>query len=75
MTPAEKKQEGLNKLKEIRKANQALKKEHAVDCPQCKAKYPNRNPTRLMPGETCKVDGYVDQREPLKIIKGVVVTT
>lgn len=38
-----------------------------VECTECIAKQPKRNPTILMPGQRCKVDGYRDPRarEPM----------
>jgi hypothetical protein len=33
-----------------------------VPCPQCRVKQPKRQPTILMPGQRCKVDGYRDPR-------------
>lgn len=33
-----------------------------VDCPGCNVVQPKRIPTRLMPGQKCKVCGYQDQR-------------
>jgi len=33
-----------------------------VDCPGCKVKEPKRIPTRLLPGQRCRVCGHVDPR-------------
>lgn len=35
---------------------------YGVDCPECPA---NRYPTKLLPGQRCKVDGYKDPRPRL----------
>jgi hypothetical protein len=36
---------------------------HGKDCPICPTVRPKAHPTKLMPGQRCKVDGYVDLRE------------
>lgn len=33
-----------------------------MECPQCKVVRPKAHPSILMPGQRCKVDGYVDRR-------------
>ena len=33
-----------------------------VPCPMCNVKQPKREPTILLPGQRCKVDGYRDPR-------------
>lgn len=38
------------------------KAEKGVDCPGCNKIQPKRIPTRLMPGQKCKVCGYRDGR-------------
>jgi rRNA maturation endonuclease Nob1 len=40
----------------------ALKAEHGVDCPGCRKVQPKRIPTRLLPGQRCKVCGHRDPR-------------
>lgn len=47
-----------NELKDERRAR---RQRLGVECPYCPA---NRNPTILLPGQTCRVDGYKDQRDP-----------
>ena len=39
---------------------------HGVDCPMCRVKQPKRHPTKLLPAQRCKVDGYVDPRPELR---------
>ncbi len=34
-----------------------------IPCPQCNVFQPKRNPTILMPGQKCRVCGYVDPRK------------
>lgn len=34
-----------------------------IDCPGCRKVQPKRTPTRLMPGQRCKVCGYIDMRK------------
>lgn len=52
--------EGFRALKEYRKRERA---EHGVECPRCKIKRPKAHPSILLPGQRCRVDGYVDPRE------------
>lgn len=33
-----------------------------VDCPQCKVARPRANPSKLLTGQRCRVDGYRDPR-------------
>ena len=33
-----------------------------VECPKCRELQPKRDPTVLLPGQRCKVDGYRDPR-------------
>lgn len=35
------------------------KEKFGIDCPGCKIKEPKRIPTRLLPGQRCKVCGFV----------------
>jgi len=42
-----------------------LRAQYGVDCPMCNVVQPKRNPTILLPGQRCKVDGYRDQRPRL----------
>jgi hypothetical protein len=35
---------------------------HGVSCPRCQQLQPRRDPTILLPGQRCRVDGYVDPR-------------
>lgn len=49
-----------------RDANSAMaerKAKHGIDCPGCKIKEPKRIPTRLLPGQKCRVCGYRDTRK------------
>lgn len=32
---------------------------YGVDCPECKRLRPKTNPSRLLPGQRCRVDGWV----------------
>jgi hypothetical protein len=40
----------------------AARAEHGVKCPQCPVHRPKAQPSILLPGQRCKVDGYVDPR-------------
>lgn len=39
------------------------RKTYGVPCPRCTELQPRRDATVLLPGQRCKVDGYVDPRE------------
>lgn len=39
------------------------KRRFGVECPQCKIGRPKTNASILLPGQTCKVDGYTDPRD------------
>lgn len=39
-----------------------MREKHGVECPQCKVGRPKTNASILLPGQRCKVDGYVDPR-------------
>ena len=39
------------------------RKKHGVPCPQCPLWRPKAQPSILLPGQRCKVDGYVDPRK------------
>ena len=42
-----------------------LRRLYGVECPECKARRPRANASILLPGQKCKVDGYVDIRPRL----------
>ena len=42
-----------------------LRDRFGVDCPKCREKQPKRIPSVLLPGQTCRVDGYRDPRPRL----------
>lgn len=46
-------------LKDSRKQRRAAL---GVDCPRCKEVRPKANPSILLPGQRCRVDGYRDPR-------------
>lgn len=35
---------------------------HGINCPTCAVKLPRAHPTILLPGQRCRVCGYVDPR-------------
>jgi hypothetical protein len=49
----------FNDMKERRRKRRA---ELGVNCPRCNQVQPKRIPSILLPGQRCKVDGYVDPR-------------
>lgn len=46
-----------NRLKERRRR-------FGINCPKCSEVRPRTNPSILLPGQRCKVDGYQDPRDP-----------
>jgi hypothetical protein len=49
-------------FKAARAHTQDLKERWGVDCPGCPKVQPKRTPTRLLPGQRCRVCHYVDPR-------------
>lgn len=45
-------------FRELRAYRKEQKRLHGIDCPGCRKVQPKRIPTRLMPGQKCKVCGY-----------------
>lgn len=41
-----------------------LKEKLGKDCPGCRIVQPRRIPTRMLPGQICRVCGYFDTRDP-----------
>lgn len=49
----------------FRDEKRRLRAKFGVKCPNCRTKQPLREPTILLPGQRCKVDGYRDARPRL----------
>lgn len=49
----------------LRDERRAIRAKFGVRCPDCNIKQPKREPTILLPGQRCKVDGYRDPRPRL----------
>jgi len=49
----------------LRAERRALRTMFGVPCPRCREKQPMREPTVMLPGQRCKVDGYRDPRPRL----------
>jgi hypothetical protein len=49
----------------LREERRRLRAAFGVSCPHCRDNQPRRDPSILLPGQKCKVDGYVDPRPPL----------
>ena len=47
---------------DVRAHRREQRAKYGIECPECKRLQPKRNATILMPGQRCKVDGYVDRR-------------
>jgi hypothetical protein len=50
---------------DMRDERRRLRDKFGVECPQCRVKQPKREPSILLPGQRCKVDGYHDLRPRL----------
>lgn len=48
--------------RDVKEARRREREEFGVDCPGCPIIQPKRIPTRLMPGQRCKVCGHRDPR-------------
>jgi hypothetical protein len=53
----------MYKLMQLHK--KALRVKFGVDCPACAIARPNAAPSKLLPRQKCKVDGYRDPRPSL----------
>lgn len=42
-----------------------VRAKYGVNCPKCRLARPKSHPSILLPGQRCKVDGYVDPRPRL----------
>ena len=49
-------------MKDVRRRKREL---YGVNCPKCAEVRPKAHPSKLLPGQRCKVDGYRDPRPPL----------
>lgn len=47
---------------EWKAAKRAIRKAFAIDCPRCIEQRPRGNPSKLLPGQRCRVDHFKDQR-------------
>lgn len=45
-----------------REHRREMREKYGVDCPKCKEVRPKAHPSILLPGQRCKVDGYIDPR-------------
>lgn len=46
----------------LKDGKRALRAKYGRDCPKCRELRPRANPSLLLPGQRCKVDGYRDPR-------------
>ena len=49
----------------VREATRDLLVKHGIACPECRRLQPRRDPSILLPGQKCRVDGYRDRRKVL----------
>lgn len=52
-------------FRDVRQHFRELKAKHGIDCPGCVVARPKATPTRMLPGQKCKVCGHVDPRPRL----------
>lgn len=50
---------------DMREHRRELRAKHGVPCSNCRDKQPKRDPSILLPGQRCLVDGYRDPRQRL----------
>lgn len=55
----------IDDMKAFQNHKRALKAKYGVNCPQCLIARPKAPPSKLMPQQQCKVDGYRDSRPHL----------
>lgn len=53
----------------LRDERRAIRWKFGETCPQCRDKQPKREPTLMLPGQKCKVDGHRDHRNRLTDIE------
>jgi len=51
--------------RDIREHRKAVRKQFGIWCPKRQTARPKAHPTILLPGQRCRVDGYVDPRPEL----------
>jgi len=49
----------------LKSHKKALRLKYGVDCPRCRQLRPKTNSTILLPGQRCRVDGFIDMRPEL----------
>lgn len=54
---------------DVKAGRKSRRERFALNCPGCVKDHPKRNPTKLMPGQRCKVCGYQDRRSGRNIDK------
>jgi predicted Zn-ribbon and HTH transcriptional regulator len=52
--------------REIKQARRERREKYGQDCPGCVRDHPKRIPSILLPGQRCRVCGFVDKRERIK---------
>jgi hypothetical protein len=48
---------------DVRVARQRDRADNGIECPRCRELRPRTNASILLPGQQCRVDGYVDPRQ------------
>lgn len=55
----------VDMFKLMKRHKKLLRERFAVDCPACAIARPNAPPSKLLPAQRCRVDGYHDPRPQL----------
>lgn len=52
-------------LVRLKKARQALRQEYGAPCAECVRLLPKAHPSKMLPGQSCKIHGWKDPRPRL----------
>jgi hypothetical protein len=55
----------IDMYRDVKAHRRGVRKMYGMPCPKCREKQPLRQPTLLLPGQRCRVDGYYDPRPEL----------
>ena len=55
--------DAIDDFKALKEARRQERRQHGVECPRCKQVRPKAHPSILLPGQRCRVDGYIDPRK------------
>lgn len=58
-----------DEYRDYRTYKRSLRETFGQECPRCRIVRPKASPSILLPGQRCRVDGYVDPR-PESLVQG-----